>query len=248
MAQLLRPWIPLLAALAAGCAVAPERPPAADVKSALTAFSLQPSGSGLPPDWQPWSLSRFRPPSRYELVEDGGTTVIKASARASASGLIHYLDVDPREHPLLSWRWKVMDLAPSAASADDSPVRIVVSFDGDLQALDFSDRLFYDQFLLFTGQHLPYAALMYVWGSHTPPDGIVPNLYTTRVKIITVESGRERLGRWLDEQRDVAADYRRAFGAEPGRVIAVGILTEADGHERPLEAYYGDLAFRRRSP
>lgn len=248
MEALLRPWMILfVTALAAGCASAPEKPPAGANAPAVTAFSRLPAGGSIPEIWQPWKLSRFKSPSRYQLIEDSGATVIHANARASASGLIHYLDVDPRQRPLLSWRWKVMDLFPTS-SADDSPARIVVSFDGDLEKLDFSDRLFYDQFRLFTGQQLPYAALMYVWGSRTPKDGIVPNPYTSRIKIIVVESGRDGLGHWREERRDVAADFRRAFGEEPGKIISVGILTEAETSERSLDVYYGDLAFHAPAP
>jgi hypothetical protein len=243
MSALSRLQVFLLAAALAGCAGTPQRPPASALSPEVSSFSVLSPGSAMPAAWQPWSLSRFKPPSRYELIEDAGTTVVRARAQASASGMIHYLDIDPREQPLLSWRWKVMDLLPTASSADDSPARIVVSFDGDTGKLDFSDRLFYDQFRLFTGQQLPYAALMYVWGSKTPTDGIVPNPYTSRIKIIVVESGREGLGRWLREQRNVAADFRRAFGEEPGRIISVGILTETDASEHPLDVYYGDLAF-----
>ncbi|HEY6241383.1 MAG TPA: DUF3047 domain-containing protein, partial [Burkholderiales bacterium] len=79
---------------------------------------------------------------------------------------------------------------------------------------------------------------------HTPREGIVHNGYTSRIRIIAVESGREKLGTWLDETRDVEADYRRLFGEEPGKIISVGVLTETDASDRSLEAYYGDLAFR----
>ena len=230
-----------VAALAAGCATVREPSPLAP--SRVTAFSAIKPGDGLPPEWGPWTLNRFKTSSRYRLVEEAGTTVLQGSARASASGLIHYLDVDPLERPLLSWRWKVMALAPTEASPDDSPARIVVSFAGDVRKLPFGDRLFYDQFRLFTGQQLPYAALMYVWGSRTPRDGVVANGYTSRIKIIAVENGRENLGKWLEETRDVAADYRRLFGEEPGKVISVGIMTETDASDRVLEAYYGDLEF-----
>ena len=233
-----------VAALAAGCATAPQPPPDAAVLPQLTAFSTFRPGEALPPEWRAWSLSRFKPTSRYRLVEDAGTTVVKASAQSSASGLIHYLDVDLRERPLLSWRWKVMDLFPSGSSPDDSPVRIVVSFAGDVQKLPFGERIFYDQFRLFTGQQLPYAALMYVWGSRTPRDGIVRDDHTSRIKIIAVESGNEKLGTWLEETRNVEADFRRAFGEEPNKIVSVGILTETDVSDRALEAYYGDLAFR----
>src|SRR6266571_1270463 len=116
-----------VAALAAGCATAPKPPPDAAVSTQLTAFSTFRPGEPIPPAWRAWSLSRFKSPSRYELVQDSGTTVVKASARSSASGLIQYLDLDLRERPLLSWRWKVMELFPSAASPDDSGVRVVVS-------------------------------------------------------------------------------------------------------------------------
>src|SRR6266849_4528539 len=221
----------IVAALAAGCATTPEAPPPA---SRIAAFSATKPGEPIPPGWGPWSLSRFKSLSRYRLVEDAGTTVLLGDAQASASGLIHYLDVDPGERPLLSWRWKVMDLAPSEASPDDSPARIVVSFAGDIQKLPFGDRLFYDQFRFFTGQQLPYAALMYVCGSHTPREGIVHNDYTSRIRIIAVESGREKLGTWLDEARDVEADYRRLFGEEPGKIISEGVVSVNNKNERAL--------------
>ena len=237
-------WLATVAALAAGCATMRETPPLASVPSRVTAFSTLKPGEPMPSGWGPWSLNRFKSSSRYQLVEDAGATVLKGTAQASASGLVHALDLDLRERPLLSWRWRVMALAPTEASPDDSPARIVVSFAGDVKKLPFSDRLFYDQFRFFTGQQLPYAALMYVWGSRTPRDGIVANGYTSRIKIVAVENGRDKLGTWLEETRNVAADYRRLFGEEPGKVVSVGIMTETDARDRVLEAYYGDIEFR----
>ena len=189
-------------------------------------------------------MSNFKTRTQYELVDDGGATVLKGRAHESASGLLHDVDLELRERPILSWRWKVMDLAPSEDSPDDSPVRVLVNFAGDLGKLLFGDRLFYDQFRFFTGQQLPYAGVMYVWGSKTPAGGEVRNKYTSRIKMIAVESGRANLGRWLQESRNVEEDYRRLFGEEPGRIVSVGIMTEADLAGRPLEAYYGDIAFR----
>ena len=231
------------AALAAGCATAPVPP--AGVPSKLAAFSASRPGEPVPGEWKNWVMSRFGSLSRYQLVEDGGTTVLKGIAQKdSASGLLHHIDLDPRERPIFSWRWKVMDLAPSSAAPDDSPVRLMVSFEGDYGKIPFSDRIFYDQFRLLTGQQLPYAGVMYVWGSKTPPGAVAPNKYTSRIKMIAVESGREKLGQWLEESRNVAEDYRRLFGEEPGRVVSVGLMTEADGSDRALEAYYGDIGFR----
>lgn len=233
----------LAAALAVGCATVPPSPhPNAPAR--LVLFSAFKPGDPIPTAWRDWTLSRIKPKSRYQLIEDAGATVLKASARASASGLLHQIDLDPREWPRFSWRWKVTGLAPSETSPDDSPARIMVSFAGDIQKLPFGDRLFYDQFRLFTGQQLPYAGLMYVWGSRTPLGGEVHNGYTSRIKIIAVESGSEKLGKWLEETRDVEADYWRYFGEEPGRIVSVGIMTETDAGDRTLETYYGDIEFR----
>jgi len=228
-------------ALATGCATGPDRP--AGGASEVTPFSASAPGQALPHGWRGWTLSRFKAPSRYALVDSEGVTVVKATARGTASGIIQYLDIDPRDEPLLTWRWKVMDLMPSTGSDDDSPVRVVVSFSGDLDKLSLDDRIFYDNFRLVSGQQLPYAALMYVWGSRTPRDGIVPNRHTSRIKIIVVETGRERLGAWQTVTRNVVEDFRRAFGEDPGPVVSLGIMTETDQSERELEAYYGDLGF-----
>ena len=233
----------LAAATLAACASGPKVPKEG-APSHLAAFSALRPGEAVPTGWNPWTMSNFHSRSHYALVEDGGATVLQGRAHDSASGLLHDLDLDLGERPILTWRWKVMDLAPSGDSPDDSPVRVLVNFSGDLSKLPFGDRLFYDQFRFFTGQQLPYAGVMYVWGSKTPKGGEVRNKYTSRIKMIAVESGRANLGRWLEESRNVAEDYRRLFGEEPGRVVSVGIMTEADKSDRTLEAYYGDIAFR----
>ncbi|HET7766771.1 MAG TPA: DUF3047 domain-containing protein [Burkholderiales bacterium] len=241
----LRMLVPAAAvALAAACTTGPLAP-TGGAPSRLAVFSTLKPGEPVPPEWNTWTMSQFKTHSQYQLVEDGGVTVLKGRAVVdSASGLLHDLDLDLRDWPILSWRWKVMDLAPSESSPDDSPVRVLVNFAGDLGKLPFSDRVFYDQFRFFSGQRLPYAGVMYVWGSKTPKGGEVRNKYTSRIKMIAVESGRAKLGQWLPESRNVEEDYRRLFGEEPGKVVSVGIMTEADGSDRPLEAYYGDIAFR----
>jgi len=231
------------AAFLAACASGPKAPKEG-AASQLTQFSAAKPGATVPSGWSTWTMSRLRALSQYQLVNDGGATVLKGYAKNSASGLLHDLDLDVRERPILSWRWKVMDLAPSDDSPDDSPVRILVNFAGDYSKIPFGDRLFYDQFRFFTGQRLPYAGVMYVWGSRTPNGGEVRNKYTSRIKMIAIESGRENLGKWLEESRDVAEDYRRLFGEEPGKVVSVGIMTETDASDRALEAYYGDIVFR----
>jgi hypothetical protein len=200
----------------------------------------------------PRTLSRFKKPTRYELVDYDGRTVVRARAQASASGLAHHLRLDPGTYPLLHWRWKVAELIPDADNTrkhtEDSPVRVVVSFDGDHDSLPLEDRMFFDNIRLLTGQQLPYATLMYIWENRAPKDSVIPNLHTSRIRMIVAESGNDKVGSWQEVKRNIRADFVRAFGEAPGRIIGVAIMTDTDNTGGNVRAYYGDIQFRRIAP
>lgn len=215
-------------------------------------FSDNEPGVKLPTGWQPWTLSRFKKSTEYKLIDTEGRTAVQANAASSASGLAHKLDLDPREYPLLSWQWKVDELIKTADNTtkhlEDSPVRVVVSFAGDIDSLPLGDRMFFDNVRLLTRQQLPYATLMYIWENRAPRDAVLPNLHTSRIKMIVAESGRDKLGSWQDITRNVVEDYRRAFNEEPGRITAIAVMTDTDNTGEMAHAWYGDIVFRRHAP
>ena len=239
----------VFAIVAAGCATVAEQPPATVPLPYVRNFSDNSPGDVFPRGWQKWTLSKFKKPTQYKLVTDNGRTVVKASANASASGLVHSVSIDPRTYPLLTWRWKVEELIAKAdntrKNTEDSPVRVVVSFEGDMEKLSLDDRIFYDNVRLITGQQLPYATLMYIWENRVPRNEVVPNLHTARIRMIVAESGRDKLGAWQEVTRNLREDYRKTFGEEPGRITAIGIMTDTDNTGENVHAYYGDIVFRR---
>ncbi len=241
--------IVLIPALLHGCAPLPSAPTGLVALPYVTTFSYNQPGDGVPHGWQPWTLSRFKQPTEYRLVKEDGKTVIRARASSSASGLTHPLNLDPAEYPLLQWRWKVDQLIAQAdntrKSTEDAPVRLVISFEGDLDRLSFDDRLFFDHIRVFTGQQLPYATLMYIWENRLPRDTVISNPHTSRIKMVIVESGRDRVGTWREESRNVYEDFKLAFGEPPGRITAIGIMTDTDNTGDNVHAYYGDIVFKR---
>ena len=231
--------------LLGGCASMPQSSVAP--AKAVAAFSLaQPNGE-LPGGWEPWRLSKLKRMTSYELVDYNGSVVVKAMSAASASGLVHALDIDPREMPILQWRWKVPQLIAGAdnarKAAEDAPVRVVVSFDGDIETLPLEDRAFLDRIRALTGYQLPYATLMYIWENRATRGTVIPNPHTNRIQMIVAESGPALTGTWKLEAQNVLEDYRRAFGSEPGRIKAIAIMTDTDNTGQTVEAYYGDIAF-----
>lgn len=245
--------LPFVAALlAAGCATTPmdgASTPDTVALPSVHSFSGHSPGETLPQGWRPWILSAFKRPTSYRLVSREGKTVVRAEAQSSASGLIHPLALDPGTWPLLQWRWKVDALIVKADNSqkhlEDAPARLVVSFDGDMEKLTPQDRMLLDNVRLLTGQQMPYATLMYIWGNRAPRETVIPNKHTSRVRMIVVESGRDKLGNWQDVTRNVVDDYRRAFGEAPGRISAVGIMTDTDNTGGKVHAYYGDILFRK---
>jgi len=244
-------------ALAAGCAGMPveqpaEQPPETIALPYVTSFSDNAPGDAVPNGWRLWTLSRFKKATQYQLVDNDGHTVVKAHAQASASGLVHPLKLDPGAYPLLQWQWKTTALIATADNTlkhtEDSPVRVVVSFDGDIDSLPLDDRMFFDNIRLLTGQQLPYATLMYIWENRAAKNTIIPSRHTSRIKMIVVESGRDKVGAWQNVTRNVYDDYRRAFGGAPGTITSVGIMTDTDNTGENVHAYYGDILFRRTGP
>jgi hypothetical protein len=61
--------------------------------------------------------------------------------------------------------------------------------------------------------------------------------------MIVASSGAAGVGAWQSLTRDVRADFRRAFGEEPGALRAVGVLTDTDNTDGHAEAWYGDIRF-----
>ena len=82
-----------------------------------------------------------------------------------------------------------------------------------------------------SGQHLPAATLCWAWGHAEAVGSVIDNPYSRRVRTLVLRSAADGVERWADERRDVAADFRRAFGDEATELpplLAVGVAGDAD--------------------
>lgn len=230
-AQLVTPW--------------PEPSGAAGPYASVQPFSLTSPGETAPPGWEPWILSRFLAKTDYRIVDLDGERVLSAKANVSASGLLQPLAVSANDYPILSWRWKVPQLIADADNAsrvgDDSPVRVIVAFDGDKSKLDFEDQSLAQTVKLFSGREMPYATIQYIWENKLPPETVLDNARTSRSKMLVVESGPAQLDKWLYFKRNVKADFERLFGETPGPIIFVGVMTDSNATQSQALAYYGDI-------
>jgi hypothetical protein len=235
----------------AGCVVAPRAPPEArPAPGGPVPFSSSRTLGAVPEGWQSYVMRRDRALSDYRVARRDGRQVLEAHALRATSGLRCDVDIDPARTPWLTWSWRV-DQFPSGASVadderDDSPARLILTFDGDMRTLGTRDRMFSDLVQLLTGHALPFATLMYTWDGEAAPEQMIAYPRSSRIRYLVVEGGMHRTGRWLAYRRNVRDDYRRVFGAEPGRIREVGVLCDSDDLQLELYSWFGDIAFRER--
>jgi hypothetical protein len=200
--------------------------------------------------WVGWTLPT-KTPTTYVPVLAEGVRVIEARTHSSVSGLRQKLDVDPVQRPILEWRWRIDRTLEGAdvgdRFADDSPVRVVLAFDGDATSLPVKEQMFFERVKLLGGQDMPYATLMYVWCNRRAPESIENNPHTTRIRKIVVEQGEAGVGQWRSYRRDIVADYERAYGRKPGRLIAVGVMSDSDNTKQSGRGWYGDIRLLERA-
>jgi hypothetical protein len=228
-------------------------PPTAEIpaQEVLPKFSEQPAKSALPSGWSFYRLAPYKKNTAYRLENYQGKTVLSANSKRSASGLAVKLRPQPATDLWLEWEWKAVGKIPNADNAirytDDAPLRILVAFDGNKSKLPLKEQLTFEVAGMLSGREMPYATLMYIWAGNSPLDSVVKNTFTSRVKMIAVDSGWQHTGQWRKHARDLSADYRTAFGEEPGDVIGVALLTDTDNTKSQVRALYGDIELVRKT-
>jgi Protein of unknown function (DUF3047) len=212
-------------------------------------FSREQEGEDIPKGWKPLTFKKIERHTVYTLARDGETVVIKAVANASASGLIREIRIDPKEYPIIQWRWKVANLLKRAdvhkKEGDDYPARIYITFEYDPSKLGFFAKAKYETVRLLYGQYPPIAAINYIWESRGPLGTIVPNPYTERAMMIVVKSGESKVNQWVCEERNLFEDYKKAFDGNPPMISGIAIMTDTDNTGESAIAYYGDILFRK---
>jgi hypothetical protein len=197
--------------------------------------------------WAHQPLSKLKRDTVYTLVQEDGRAVLRGAADGSASAYVARLKPAAAVPAILSWRWKTDALVPGADNRDknreDAPLRVMIAFDGDRSALPQAEQKRFRRARNLSGREPPYAMLMYIWSDQVPVESIIPSAHTSQVKMLVVASGTDGLGQWQPVRRNVAEDYRRAYGAEPGPVLGVAVMTDTDNTGKKAVGEYADIRF-----
>jgi len=216
----------------------------------VTPFSSA-SGTGLPAPWHIVTVPKIPRHTRYAIAENDGRRVVRADADASYANVVHPLDAEVGATPILRFAWRVdrfpenSDLATRAH--DDVAAKVCVLFDVPLDRLSFVDRTKIQLGRRLFDSELPAATVCYVWDRTLPAGRWIDNAYTDRVRMLVLRSGANGdRSHWIDERRDLRADFRQAFPREATaglpRVAALAFATDTDNTKSKALAWFGDMS------
>jgi hypothetical protein len=217
-------------------------------------FSALTAGQALPKEFRIINLPRIAQNS-FSLASDEGKTVLRVDSDNSAGSID--IPLTTSEHAgatgagntMLEWRWKVSRALEKAdmenKSGDDHAARVYVFFDVPLKSLSFVERSKVQLARMLMGDDVPTAALCYVWDNRHRVGYTAWSPYTHRLRKIVLQSGSEHVGQWMTEARDVAADFREAFGFEAPAVTSVAVGNDTDNTDERVTSWFGDIRFRK---
>jgi len=184
-----------------------------------------------PADLTSWQEHAFIGHTLYRAEQGGEGLALRATANASASGLCKTVQFDLKSLPIVRWSWR-LDLAPPRTDERGQG--------GDDQGLRLS--------FLHRGGTTPDSILtiQYVWSQNEPVNATWANAFVPNAHEVAARSGPAAPGEWRTEQRDLAADFRAAFGRDIDRIDAVCLMTDGDQTGALVEGWYGDITLQAR--
>ena len=214
--------------------------------SSIPAFSQMPPG----PLGGPWHFATLpnKTATEYSIVDLPGSHVLRVSTHDAYGNMVHPLRIEAPGNLQLHWRWRVDQLVDKAdiktKNGDDAAIKLCISFDYDAAQLSLGERTKLRLGKISTGEDISAETLCYLWDNKQPAGTVLHNAFTHRMRFIVLQSGASHVGQWVTEQRNLAADYARAFGDEsPSMPAVIGITVSADSdntHGSGL-AYMGDI-------
>ncbi|MBI1213814.1 MAG: DUF3047 domain-containing protein [Alphaproteobacteria bacterium] len=172
-----------------------------------------------------WSyLWRLGDGSIYEAAQCDGKPCIHVHTHGDVGILQYPVEIPLDDSATLEWRWCV-DRLPS-----NLPEHIQPTHDYLSMAVEFDN-----------GQDLTY-----YWSSELPVDTVFKcplPWWDKRETHWVVRSGRDGLGQWQSEKRQLKPDYAQAIGgALPAKIVRVWLIANSVFQRRHGDAKFADIA------
>lgn len=164
--------------------------------------------------------------SQLDVVSDGTVSLIWRP-----------VDGELRDARRAAWRWRVTEgVQPTDLTrkgGDDRNLALYFVFVDEATAAGLSGS---NARKLLGNKNT--RAIIYVWGGAHARGDLLPSPYHPGLRTKVLRTGSEGS---FSESVDLAADYRRAFGGEPGVLVGLGVSADSDDTDGRVRASIADL-------
>lgn len=215
----------------------------------LTAFSNTPGSQPAAP-WHTVGLpERYnKPVSQFDLVDLDGAHVLRVRADKSWGTLVHPINEAIKPSTLLRWRWRLeqplVKTDIHAKATEDGALKVCLSFDMPADNIPSGERTLFKFVQFVSKEKIPTATLCYIWGGKEAIEYQQASLFTARVRFIVLANETTPLKLWQSKERNIHADFLKAFGHETGTVPALSAIligADADNTQGSSAGYVGDV-------
>lgn len=189
-----------------------------------------------------------KPLTQFDLTELDNKKVLRVRTDKSYGNLVHAWQGNASTIAF-NWRLDVPLLEANLKSknGDDAALKVCLSFDMPMEKVPFADRAKLKLAQFLSHDHLPTATLCYVWAHADPVGTDFDNPFTGRVHYMVLNSGEAQLKTWQSHQRNISADFLKAFGNETTvvpHITAVIVGADSDNTLGSSLGYVSDIVVK----
>jgi hypothetical protein len=175
---------------------------------------------GLPTGWQ---ASR-KDCSMLTIIQDENERFVRLNTAGECTSFGKQVFFSPDSLPILGWKWRIHKLPEGGCErtreTNDSGAGVYV---------------------IFKGKFKFNKIIKYVWSSTLPVGTTIESPFNKNTKIVVLQSGNKKTGKWIAESVNIRVDFISFFAAEPPPVIGIAILSDSDNTSSQAIADYDDF-------
>ncbi len=143
---------------------------------------------GFPAQWEA-QRSKTRAQGSYRIASDGDGTFL--SARQADQRVYKRIAWDPKQYPVITWRWRLKSTPPEGT---DPIASVFVSLDTDLFVIPVATK--------------------YSWSGRKAKGATTDGGFFGASEIV-IRSGPQPIGEWVEERVNAYDDFKRLHDHEP---------------------------------
>lgn len=175
-----------------------------------------------------WKIKEWAGKADFNVIDSEFGPAIRLKSSRTSSALYKDINLDIKQLPRLSWRWRVTELPKNGdvrkRDADDQAAQVYVVF--PKWPTSINSRV-----------------IGYIWDASAPAGQSFTSQKSRNTKYVVMRSGASGLGQWFQETRNVYEDYKRLFKEEPQQAGSVSIMIDSDDTASSAESYIADIYF-----